>query len=99
MKLSAEAIWIGIGLVGQSMFFMRFFLQWLASEKAKKSVIPDIFWYFSIAGATILLSYAIYRQDPVFILGQSMGFLIYFRNIYFIKKSRPGAPSGPGQTV
>ncbi len=99
MKLSAEAIWIGIGLVGQAMFFMRFLLQWIASEKAKRSVIPDIFWYFSIAGATILLSYAIYRQDPVFILGQSMGFLIYFRNLYFIKKNRSAAAPDPGQAV
>jgi len=99
VKLSAEAIWIGIGLVGQAMFFMRFLLQWIASEKAKRSVIPDIFWYFSIAGATILLSYAIYRQDPVFILGQSMGFLIYFRNLYFIKKNRSAAAPDPGQAV
>lgn len=87
MKHTAEAIWVGIGLLGQAMFFMRFLLQWIASEKAKRSVIPDLFWYFSIAGASILLLYAMYRQDPVFILGQSMGMLIYVRNIYFIKKN------------
>ncbi len=87
MKLDVEHIWIAVGLIGQAMFFMRFLLQWIASEKAKMSVVPEVFWYFSIAGAVILLAYAIYRQDPVFILGQSMGFLIYFRNIYLIRKN------------
>ncbi|MGB4056580.1 MAG: lipid-A-disaccharide synthase N-terminal domain-containing protein [Alphaproteobacteria bacterium] len=85
--MDVEHIWIAVGLIGQAMFFMRFLLQWIASEKAKMSVVPEVFWYFSIAGAVILLAYAIYRQDPVFILGQSMGFLIYFRNIYLIRKN------------
>jgi len=85
-ELSTETIWIIIGFLGQGLFFMRFFIQWLASEKAGESVIPDAFWYFSIGGSMILLAYAIWRQDPVIILGQSTGFLIYFRNLYFIKR-------------
>ncbi len=81
-------LWLLVGFVGQGLFFMRFFVQWLASEKAKKSVIPDLFWYFSIGGGGVLLIYAIYRQDPVFILGQSTGMLIYLRNLYFIRKNK-----------
>ena len=77
-------LWLLVGFVGQGLFFMRFFVQWLASEKAKKSVIPDLFWYFSIGGGGVLLIYAIYRQDPVFILGQASGLFIYARNLYFV---------------
>ncbi len=84
--LTPETIWVIIGFVGQSLFFMRFFVQWLASEKAGKSVIPHAFWYFSILGGVVLFAYAIYRQDPVFILGQSTGLLIYARNLYFIRR-------------
>ena len=67
---------------------MRFFVQWLASEREGRSVIPVAFWYFSLGGACVLLSYSIYRQDPVFILGQSMGFFIYTRNLYFIHRGK-----------
>jgi len=81
-------LWLLVGFVGQGLFFMRFFVQWLASEKAKKSVIPDLFWYFSFGGGGVLLIYSIYRQDPVFILGQSTGMLIYLRNLYFIRKNK-----------
>lgn len=63
---------------------MRFLVQWIQSERRKRSVIPIAFWYFSIAGGTTLLAYALYRQDPVFILGQAGGLLIYGRNLYFI---------------
>lgn len=80
-----ETIWLIIGFTGQALFFGRFFIQWLASEKQGRSVIPNAFWYFSIGGSTILLTYAIWRQDPVIILGQSTGLLIYLRNIYFIR--------------
>jgi lipid-A-disaccharide synthase-like uncharacterized protein len=83
--LTSETIWIIIGFVGQAMFFMRFFIQWLASEKARTSVIPHAFWYFSIGGGMALFAYALYRQDPVFILGQSTGLLIYVRNLYLIR--------------
>lgn len=86
--LSYEKIWLVIGFIGQGLFFMRFFVQWLASERAKKSVIPNLFWYFSLGGGLVLLSYAIYRQDPVFILGQFTGLFIYLRNIYFVRKEK-----------
>lgn len=80
-----HAIWITIGFIGQTLFFMRFFVQWLASERAKASVIPHAFWYFSIMGGVTLFAYAIWRQDPVFILGQGTGLFIYARNIFLIR--------------
>ncbi len=90
--LSAESIWIIIGFIGQSLFFMRFFIQWLASEKAGRSVIPNAFWYFSLSGGVTLFAYALWRQDPVFIIGQSTGLFIYARNMYFIRrKTEPAA--------
>jgi lipid-A-disaccharide synthase-like uncharacterized protein len=70
---------------------MRFLLQWLYSERLKKSVIPVAFWYFSLAGGATLLSYAIYKQDPVFIVGQAAGLFIYSRNLYFIIRERRAA--------
>lgn len=83
-----EWLWLGVGFLGQALFFMRFFVQWLHSERQQRSVIPVAFWYFSIAGALDLLAYAIYRQDPVFMVGQSTGMFIYARNLYFIYKER-----------
>ncbi len=80
--------WLIIGFLGQVMFSARFLVQWLASEKAGKSIVPFAFWIFSIIGSALLLSYAIYRKDPVFILGQSTGFLIYTRNIQLIFKEK-----------
>lgn len=79
-------IFLIIGFIGQGLFSMRFIIQWLASEKAKKSVIPFSFWIFSLGGSLLLLIYAIYKKDPVFILGQAPNVLIYSRNIYLIKK-------------
>ena len=81
-------IWLVIGFIGQALFSARFIVQWIKSEKEKKSVFPVAFWYFSIAGGVTLLSYAIYREDPVFIVGQLTGLLIYFRNLYFIVYER-----------
>ena len=80
-------MWLIIGLTGQLFFSMRFLIQWWQSERQQKSVIPIEFWYFSILGAMTLLFYAIYRADPVFILGQSTGLFIYLRNLHLIKKS------------
>lgn len=77
-----------IGLIGQGLFSMRFIVQWIASEKAGKSVVPFSFWLFSFGGSLFLLIYAIYRKDPVFILGQAPNILIYSRNIWLIKKNR-----------
>lgn len=88
--MTAEKIWLGVGFLGQGLFFMRFFVQWLASERQGKSVIPLAFWYFSMGGAAILLLYALYRLDPVFIIGQAGGFLIYARNLHLIRRERQG---------
>jgi lipid-A-disaccharide synthase-like uncharacterized protein len=81
---TTELVWITIGFVAQFLFSMRFIVQWIASEKARASIVPETFWYFSLAGGAMLLAYAIYRMDPVFILGQAAGLVIYARNIYFI---------------
>jgi lipid-A-disaccharide synthase-like uncharacterized protein len=79
-----EQVWVSVGLIGQVVFGLRFIVQWIATEKQKRSVIPVGFWYLSLAGSLILLAYAIYRCDPVFILGFSLNLLIYVRNLYFI---------------
>ena len=83
-----EQIMVVVGFAGQGLFAMRFILQWLTSEGQKKSVIPLAFWYFSIGGGSVLLLYAIWRQDPVIICGQGLGLFIYFRNLYFIHRTR-----------
>jgi len=80
--------WLSVGFIGQALFSMRFLVQWLQSERVKRSVIPDAFWYFSVAGGVTLLAYAIHRVDPVFIVGQATGLFIYFRNLHFILKTR-----------
>lgn len=84
MIANKETIWLAVGFLGQALFSARFLVQWIKSERVKKSVFPVAFWYFSIAGGITLLAYAIYREDPVFILGQATGLFIYFRNLYFI---------------
>ena len=86
--LTTPDLWLIIGFAGQTLFFMRFFFQWIVSEKNKKSTIPEIFWYFSLGGGLILLLYAIHRQDPVFIMGQAFGLLVYVRNIMLIISER-----------
>lgn len=83
-----EFWWVMVGLAGQLLFTARFLVQWLASERAKRSVMPIAFWYFSIGGGLILLAYALYRRDPVFILGQGMGVFIYLRNLWLIHAER-----------
>ncbi len=83
-----SVVWLVIGFTGQLLFSMRFLVQWMASEKARKSVMPVAFWYFSIGGGLTLLIYAIHRQDPVFIAGQAGGLAIYLRNLYFVYKER-----------
>ena len=80
--------WLILGLFGQAMFSARFLVQWIATERQKRSVVPVAFWWLSIAGSLTLLTYAIYRKDPVFILGQSFGSTVYLRNLYFIRKQR-----------
>ena len=73
--------WLVIGFSAQGLFTLRFLVQWIASERQKKSVIPRVFWYFSVGGGGLLLVYAIHRRDPVFILGQATGLVVYIRNI------------------
>jgi lipid-A-disaccharide synthase-like uncharacterized protein len=87
-----EKFWLILGFSAQALFSFRFIVQWIASEKAGKSVVPVLFWYLSIFGSALLLVYAIYRKDPVFILGQSTGVFIYIRNLHLIAKGK-GNPS------
>ena len=82
------SVWTAIGFLGQALFSMRFLIQWIQSERIKRSIVPEAFWYFSVAGGVTLLAYAIYRQDPVFILGQALGLVIYARNIWLIRRNR-----------
>lgn len=85
------AFWLGLGLLGQALFSMRFIAQWIASERAGRSVVPTLFWYLSLAGGVTLLTYAIHRRDPVFILGQATGLGVYLRNISFLRRERQAA--------
>ena len=80
--------WILLGYVAQIMFTMRFVVQWIASERAGKMVIPVAFWFFSIGGGALLLAYAIHQRDPVFILGQGFAFFVYGRNLFFELRDR-----------
>ena len=87
--------WVLLGFAAQGLFTMRFLVQWIASERAKRSVIPLAFWYLSIGGGLLLLIYALYRKDPVFIAGQAFGLIVYLRNLYFIvTHGRPAALDG-----
>ena len=86
--MSTTFMWTIIGFSGQAMFSGRFITQWIVSEWRRRSIVPVAFWYFSLAGGTTLLAYAIYREDPVFIVGQAAGLLIYSRNLYLIFRER-----------
>lgn len=90
--MDAEKLWLGIGFLAQALFASRFIVQWIASERAKESIVPVAFWYLSLFGGMLLFSYAIWRRDPVFIVGQGSGLFIYSRNLYLIykKKKREG---------
>src|SRR5580693_4353840 len=77
-----------IGYIGQALFTMRFLVQWIASERARKSVFPVAFWFFSIGGGVLLFVYALTIKDPVFILGQGFGVFVYLRNLYFVYRER-----------
>jgi lipid-A-disaccharide synthase-like uncharacterized protein len=85
--------WVILGFTAQAMFSARFLVQWIASERAGRSVIPLAFWTFSIAGGVLLLAYALYRKDPVFIAGQAFGVFVYVRNLYFVLRDRKAAVS------
>ena len=83
-----EFWWVIFGLGGQLLFTARFLVQWIASERAGRSTIPIMFWYFSLGGGLTLFAYAVHRGDPVFILGQSLGVFIYLRNLWLIYAER-----------
>src|SRR3954463_13117794 len=82
------SLWVKIGFLGQILFTARFLVQWVASEKKKDSVVPVAFWWLSIVGGVILLAYAIHRRDPVIIVGQAMGLLVYVRNLMLVERAR-----------
>ena len=84
-------VWVLLGYVAQLLFTMRFLVQWIASERAGKMVMPVAFWFFSIGGGLLLLVYALYIRDPVFILGQAFGVFVYARNLYFELRDRRAA--------
>jgi lipid-A-disaccharide synthase-like uncharacterized protein len=92
----ASSFWLVLGLVGQAIFGSRFVVQWISSERAGQSVVPDVFWYLSLVGALVLLTYAIYKRDPVFIIGQSMGGFIYARNLSLIARKKGSAGGSDG---
>ena len=95
MKLDG---WLVLGLVAQTAFFARFLVQWIVSERAGRSIVPIEFWYLSLVGGILLLTYAIHRVDPVFILGQSVGLLVYSRNLWLISRGHPSAiPAGDAE--
>jgi len=83
-----EHFWLSVGFVGQGFFSMRFLVQWIASERRGESVIPIAFWFLSIGGGLTLFTYALYHLDPVFMLGEGTGILIYSRNLYLIWRKR-----------
>jgi len=87
-------VWYVIGFFGQALFTARFLVQWVTSEVKKRSVIPLAFWFLSLAGSLVLLTYAVHRRDPLFIVGQSAGFIIYTRNLTLIKRERAATPAG-----
>jgi lipid-A-disaccharide synthase-like uncharacterized protein len=84
--MSTEAMWLSVGFLGQALFSSRFLVQWIASERRKESVIPLSFWFLSIGGGLALLLYAVHRLDPVFIVGQGAGLVIYLRNLLLIRR-------------
>jgi lipid-A-disaccharide synthase-like uncharacterized protein len=83
--------WLAVGFAGQAMFTCRFLLQWIASERRKESVVPVMFWWLSVAGGLLLLGYALRRGDPVFIVGQAAGLVVYTRNLVLIRRGRARA--------
>ncbi|MES3032610.1 MAG: lipid-A-disaccharide synthase N-terminal domain-containing protein [Gemmatimonadota bacterium] len=92
--MDSANVWLAVGLLGQSLFSARFIVQWLVSEKRRKSVTPVAFWYFSLAGGVILLAYAIHRRDTVFMVGQATGLIVYVRNLMLITRRRRDGNAG-----
>lgn len=86
--MTYETAWIVIGFIAQVLFSARFFVQWIASERRGRSIVPHAFWYFSVAGGALLFAYAIHRRDPVFIVGQGAGLIVYVRNLQLLRAAR-----------
>lgn len=86
--MDKDGWWLAVGFGGQALFMARFVLQWLTSERERRSVLPVSFWYLSIVGALVLLAYAVHRHDPVFVAGQVLGVAIYLRNLQLIRGER-----------
>jgi len=95
----AELVWLAVGGAAQMLFAGRMLVQWIASERRGESIVPRSFWYMSLAAGAMMLAYAMWRRDPVFIVGQSAGLLVYARNVALLQRSgatsRPAAPSVP----
>lgn len=89
--MTDPVFWLATGFLGQLLFTSRFLVQWIASERSGRSVIPDAFWWLSLAGGGTLLAYAVWRGDPVFILGQGGGLIVYLRNLALIRRARERA--------
>jgi lipid-A-disaccharide synthase-like uncharacterized protein len=95
-----EMSWLAVGFLGQALFFTRWMVQWFRSERERESTIPVSFWYLSLLGGFITLAYALYRKDPVFIAGQSVGALVYLRNLMLIHRNKPADLAGaPGSSL
>jgi lipid-A-disaccharide synthase-like uncharacterized protein len=90
-----DPIWLAIGFLGQALFTMRFVVQWIKSERLRRSVVPKAFWYFSLAGGATLFAYSVHRGDPVFIVGQGLGIFIYLRNLWLIYREHRDAGEPP----
>jgi lipid-A-disaccharide synthase-like uncharacterized protein len=88
-SLTPENIWVAVGFGGQALFGSRFLVQWIATERRRQSVVPIVFWYLSLGGGLMLLSYAVWIQEWVFIVGQSGGILVYSRNLWFVHRGKP----------
>lgn len=87
MQFDAQELWIAVGFAGQALFGARFLVQWLCSEREQRSVVPRVFWYLSVAGGVLVLSYAIHRREVVFIIGEVVTLLIFLRNLRLLHRN------------
>jgi lipid-A-disaccharide synthase-like uncharacterized protein len=94
-----STVWLAIGFAGQAIFTARFAVQWVASERSRNSVVPNAFWWLSLLGGIVLLAYAWYRRDPVIMLGQSLGIVVYTRNLELVRKARRRAERDERRSV
>jgi lipid-A-disaccharide synthase-like uncharacterized protein len=92
--MNTETIWLAVGFLGQALFSSRFLVQWIVSERRRESVIPLTFWFLSIGGGLALFIYAVHRLDPVFVLGQGTGLVVYTRNLFLIRRKARLAEAG-----